>query len=105
MGRTRGGAGSLEDGQVYRCFLVRCRLEGTGPGGEPAWRFTVQQAAPDTPRHSFTCLDDVAAHLQVELRSCAALSPGRQAALATGSSTVEQPGKETQYGGGHHEDQ
>jgi hypothetical protein len=52
----------------YRCFLVRCHLEeGVGPNREPCWRFTVQQAAPDTLRHAFTSLRDVAAYLEAEL--------------------------------------
>jgi hypothetical protein len=51
----------------YRCFLVRCRLEGNG---RPAWRFTVQQAGAGGARRSFTCFDDVAAHMQAELASC-----------------------------------
>ena len=54
----------------YRCFLVRCRLEeGGGAGGEPAWRFTIQQAEPDAARRSFTSLHDVAAYLAAELGS------------------------------------
>ena len=53
----------------YHCFLVRCRLEGNGG---PAWRFTVQQAGTRGARRSFTCFDDVAAHMQAELASCEA---------------------------------
>ena len=55
--------------RAYRCFLVRCRLEGNG---RPAWRFTVQQAGTGGARRSFTCFDDVAAHMQAELASCEA---------------------------------
>jgi hypothetical protein len=54
--------------QVYRCFLLRCRLEeGAGPGGEPAWRFTVEQAGDSGARRSFASIRDVAAHLEAEL--------------------------------------
>ncbi len=53
----------------YRCFLVRCRLEGNGT---PVWRFTVQQAGAGGARCSFTCFEDVAAHMQAELVSCEA---------------------------------
>ena len=61
----------------YRCFLVRCRLEkNAGPTGQPAWRFTVQQAGAGGARHSFTCFDNVAAHMQAELASCGALAGG-----------------------------
>lgn len=63
----------------YRCFLVRCRLEDSdggpdqvGQSGRPAWRFTVQQAAPDAARRSFACLQDVAAFLEAELGTCGA---------------------------------
>lgn len=56
---------------AYRCFLVRCRLEeGAGPEGEPAWRFTVEQAGGNAPRRCFACLSDVASHLQAELATC-----------------------------------
>jgi hypothetical protein len=69
---SEGGSANRNVGQAYRCFLVRCRLEeGAGPNREPCWRFTVQQAAPDSTRHSFSCLSDVAAHLEAELASCA----------------------------------
>jgi len=74
MGTTEssveGGAEARRRRQPYRCFLLRCRLEeGAGPGGEPAWRFTVQQAVPDAPRRSFACFHDVAAYLEAELGS------------------------------------
>ncbi len=73
----------------YRCFLMRCQLEeGGGPGGEPAWRFTIQQAEPDAARHSFTCLHDVEAFLQAELESpglhVSGLAQGRSDQGATG---------------------
>ena len=65
----------------YRCFLVRCRLEENGetglrgrPAGQPAWRFTLQQAGAGGARRSFTCFDDVAAHMRAELASCGALA-------------------------------
>ncbi len=58
--------------QPYRCYLVRCRLEeGAGPEGEATWRFTVQRADPDAARRSFASLDDVAAHIEADLASCA----------------------------------
>jgi hypothetical protein len=55
----------------YRCFLVRCRLE---ENGGPVWRFTLQQAGAGGARRSFTCFDDVAAHMRAELASCGALA-------------------------------
>jgi hypothetical protein len=61
-------------GRPYRCFLVRCWLEEgaggpseAGLGGEPGWRFTVQQVGPDAARRSFACLKDVEAYLEAEL--------------------------------------
>ena len=73
MGTADGGARTSRKGETYRCFLVRCRLEENGrPTGQPAWRFTVQQAGAGGARHSFTCFDDVVAHMQAELASCEA---------------------------------
>jgi len=69
MRTGEGGARTPGKAEIYRCFLVRCRLEGNG---SPAWRFTVQQAGEGGARHSFTCFDDVAAHMRAELASCGA---------------------------------
>ena len=88
MRTGEGGARTPRKAEIYRCFLVRCRLEGEpGPTGDPpagpagvrtacpsAWRFTVQQAGAGGARHSFTCFDDVAAHMRAELASCGALA-------------------------------
>ena len=75
MKTSEGETGTPGKGEVYRCFLVRCRLEGNGrPTGLPAWRFTVQQAAAGGARRSFTCFDDVTAHMRAELASCGALA-------------------------------
>ncbi len=72
MGATGSEAGGRQQRQAYRCFLVRCRLaEGAAPGGEPAWRFTVQEAGRDGARRSFACLKDVEAYIDAELASCA----------------------------------
>ncbi len=72
MAAQDGEAQTQERVRPYRCFLVRCRLEGNG---QLAWRFTVQQAgACRAPRHSFTSFDDVVAHMQAELASCGALA-------------------------------
>ncbi len=70
MRTTKGGAAGQKKPGPYRCFLLRCRLqEGAGPGGEPGWRFTVQEAGPDTARRSFGCLKDLEAYLEAELGS------------------------------------
>jgi len=85
MRTGEGGARTPRKAEIYRCFLVRCRLEGeaggppAGPAGvrtacPSAWRFTVQQAGAGGARHSFTCFDDVAAHMRAELASCGALA-------------------------------
>lgn len=75
MRTGEGDARTPRKAEIYRCFLVRCRLEGEAggpPAGTPAWRFTVQQAGAGGARHSFTCFDDVAAHMRAELASCGA---------------------------------
>ncbi len=76
MTASESGAGARKKPQPYRSFLVRCRLEEeAGSGGEPDWRFTVQEAEPDTARRSFACLRDVEAYLEAELGG-----PGKHAA-------------------------
>ena len=75
MAARESGTRSPERIFPYRCFLVRCRLEeSAGATGQPAWRFTVQQAGAGGARHSFTCFDNVAAHMRAELASCGALA-------------------------------
>lgn len=74
-----GTAGHLNDAgrkrRPYRCFLFRCWLEeGTEAGSEPGWRFTVQQAGPNTARHCFACLSDAVAYVETQLSSCTDLS-------------------------------
>jgi hypothetical protein len=72
-GSVEGGAEARRRRQPYRCYLVRCRLEeGAGPHGEAIWRFTVQQADSAAARRSFASLEDVAAHIEADLASCAA---------------------------------
>lgn len=75
MRTTEGEARSPGRAEIYRCFLVRCRLEGEAgspPADTSAWRFTVQPAGGSGARHSFTCFDDVVAHMRAELASCGA---------------------------------
>ncbi len=68
MGATERDAGGRKQRRAYRCFLVRCRpAEEAVPGGEPAWRFTVQEAGRDGARRCFACLEDVEAYLEAEL--------------------------------------
>lgn len=75
MHASESGAKAHKIGRPYRCFLVRCRLEEAGaPTGQPEWRFTVQQVSADAARRSFTCLHDVAVHLEAELMSCGPLA-------------------------------
>ena len=75
MAARGSGSRSPEKMFPYRCFLVRCRLEeSAGATGQPAWRFTVQQGGAGGARHSFTCFDNVAAHMRAELASCGALA-------------------------------
>jgi hypothetical protein len=73
MRTTEGGTGTRGKAEIYRCFLVRCRLQGDAP---PVWRFTVQQAGVGGARGSFTSFDDVATYMQAELASCGALAAG-----------------------------
>jgi hypothetical protein len=94
MAARESGARSPEKVLPYRCFLVRCRLEENAvPTGKPAWRFTVQQAGAGGARHSFTCFDDVAAHMQAELASCGALAAdGTESEAATQGRPTSQKG-------------
>ncbi len=71
-------ANSRKPRQIYRCFLLRCRLApeaspaaGDCAGRGPGWRFTVQEAGRDAERRSFTCLKDLEAYLEAELESTA----------------------------------
>ena len=71
MEAGEGGAGNRNLGQVYRCFLVRCRLEErAGLDREPRWRFTVEQAGPGATRRSFACLADLVSYLEAEVEAC-----------------------------------
>ncbi len=71
MGTTKDRGAAQPKRQPYRCFLLRCWLqEGAGPGGEPGWRFTVQEAEPDAARRAFACLREVEAYLEATLGSC-----------------------------------
>ncbi len=70
MRATDGRATKQEKRRPYRCFLLRCRLQASaGPEGEPAWRFTVEEAGLGSARRSFTCLKDLEAYLETELGS------------------------------------
>lgn len=71
MGASDSRAYRCAPRRAYRCFLVRCWLEeNTGPGGASAWRFTVQQARPDSARRSFACFLDVTTYITAELAAC-----------------------------------
>ncbi len=68
------GAESAKKRVYYRCFLLRCQRQESAEaglpadmGGEPAWRFTVQEAGRDGARRSFTSLKDVEAYLAARL--------------------------------------
>jgi hypothetical protein len=76
---ARGRAASVrQQGQIYRCFLVRCRLvpgaspaAGDSAGPVPGWRFMVEEAGRGAERRSFACLEDFEAYLEAELVSSA----------------------------------
>ncbi len=71
MGATERAVEPRPRRHAYRCFLVRCRLEeNSGPGGDAAWRFTVEQAGDGEVRRSFASLDAVAAYIDQELAAC-----------------------------------
>lgn len=56
--------------QIYRCFLLRCRLVVGAAGTDdssPRWRFTVQEAGDGGTGHTFASLSDVEAYLETEL--------------------------------------
>ncbi len=58
--------------EPYLCFLLRCRLEVDG--GQPAWRFTVQQVGQGAARRSFASFSDLATYVRAELASCEAFA-------------------------------
>jgi hypothetical protein len=59
------GVGSGED---YRAFLLRCWQEpGAGPGGEPAWRFTLVRVENEGGQRGFASLAELVEHLRQEL--------------------------------------
>ena len=52
----------------YRAYLLRCWQEaGAGPGGEPAWRFSLVRAGAEERQRGFARLEDLVAFLQEEL--------------------------------------
>ncbi len=68
MGATDSTPEARRRDPPYRCFLLRCWLEeGAGPGGEPAWRFMMQEAGAGGLRRSFACLSNVAAYIDASL--------------------------------------
>ena len=72
MGANAGRSGPPRPNRPYRCYLLRCWLEdGAGPGGEPAWRFTLRQTDLDAARLSFSSLPDVKLYIETELTMCA----------------------------------
>jgi hypothetical protein len=78
MGAAQDPARSRKQRQIYRCFLLRCRLApegssavGDSAGPAPGWRFTVQEAGRDGERRSFACLKDLETYLEAELESSA----------------------------------
>jgi hypothetical protein len=77
MGGAESPSEPRTQNRPYRCYLLRCWLEEhAGPGGEPAWRFTVRQVGPDAARSSFTNFHDAAAFIEAELATCVRVQKG-----------------------------
>lgn len=53
--------------QPHRSFVLRCLPVRGGSKEEFAWRFSIQEAAPDAPRHAFTDIAELLAFLSAEL--------------------------------------
>jgi hypothetical protein len=78
MEAPKGGTETQNNGQPYRCFLVRCRLEeGAGSDGASGWRITVQQAGGDGTRRFFADPHDVALYLEAQLGVTAAFAESK----------------------------
>ena len=58
-------------GRAYRAFLLRCWQEpGAGPGGQPAWRFTLVEMGDRECQKGFARLAELVEHLCKELEEC-----------------------------------
>ena len=85
MGATKRRVEPGPARQRYRCFLLRCRLEeGAGPGGEAAWRFTVERAGDSRARRVFASLEAATAYIDDELQASRRSAVGPGMASATG---------------------
>lgn len=83
MGAPESRSKPRAQNRRYRCYLLRCWLEEVaGPGGEPAWRFTVRQVGPDAGRHSYTSFHEVVALIEAELATCVRAQQGADAGRA-----------------------
>jgi hypothetical protein len=55
---------------TYRAFLLRCWQEtGTGPGGQPTWRFCLVEPGDGETERGFASLEALLAHLRQELEA------------------------------------
>jgi len=68
MAVTDGNAKNAHPESGYRAYLLRCWQEAAaGPGGEPAWRFTLLQAGGGGTQRGFASLEALVMHLRREL--------------------------------------
>jgi NADH dehydrogenase len=73
----------------YRAYLLRCWQEGgVGPGGEPGWRFSVEEVLPPRRRWGFGGRASLLAFLEIELGSAA---EGPSDGLRAGDRRAVQP--------------
>jgi len=57
-----------EEGENYRAFLLRCWQEPeAGPGGQPAWRFTLVQVGEERAKKGFASVEALLDYLREEL--------------------------------------
>jgi len=66
---TAGPPKERPNGIAYRAYVLRCLPVRAGPGCPLTWRFSLQAADADAPRHAFSRFEDLAAFLQAELAS------------------------------------
>ena len=58
--------GEAAEVQPHRSFVLRC-LPVRGTGDRLAWRFSLQEAAPEARRHAFNGIAELLAFLSAEL--------------------------------------
>jgi hypothetical protein len=68
---------------AHRSYVLRCLPVRTGEGDEVTWRLSIQEAAPDAPKHAFSSLAELVTFLSADLEQA------RSEAHLTGGMTVD----------------